>query len=241
MFEEEYRREMGDIRATESLIADTLKKMGDEQAHLQEQRSDDVQSSEKQALPGQAPKQQTTPGQPTEMQTMPAQPAESPNPTRDDFKTVSVNRSAKIKRPLFVRVGIPLAACLLIALLGVLIIPQIIGVSEHDGNSSYDFQPVVATTSISGGLQFGSIGGDSTGATSELQYVECSKALLPEGILEATPVNFDVYSVYLGFDEEQAIHYAAYRKENAGDKWIVLRSSTLNESEFIEALESYFS
>lgn len=214
MFEDEYRNEMEKVKASESLIADTLKKMQEEQITLNAAQND---------------------GEPERLSTFP--PPEPHNVT-------SVPHSPKAKKPLIIKVGLPIAACLVLALVGVLVIPQITNMSSQPGQEAplpYEFQSVEGNISLSGGLQFGAVDQDAEGDISHLKYAEGSKALLPKGILEATPVSFGDYWVYLGFDEQEETYYAAYRKENAGDTWIVLQSSDLDEAGFTRALEAYFS
>lgn len=148
--------------------------------------------------------------------------------------------SAKNKKSLFIKIVVPAAAaCTVIALVGVLLIPQITNQPGQDTQHLYEFQMVEANTSISGGLQFGSIGEQSTGF-SEIKRAESSKEFLPEGILEAASVDFGGHAVYLGYDEQQKVYYAVYQEDKSSEAWTVLRSTDHEESEFIEALEEYF-
>lgn len=147
--------------------------------------------------------------------------------------------SPQVKKSLFTRRVLPIAACLLLALLGVLVFPHLTEGGDQENSQSYEFQLVKANTSLTDGLQFGSIGQQLDGSESGLNYAEPSKELLPEGILEGAPFVFGNHSVYLGFDEEKSVYYAAYLKEDSGQSWVLLRSDNLDEAAFIEALKTY--
>lgn len=208
MFEDEYRREMGDLHASEPLIADTVAKMQAERQRPQAQQPPDV-----------------------------------PDKARgrgDRAAAVAVPRPEKARKPLFVRVGLPIAACVALVLVGVLALPHIAGAPGQGDKPQYEFQPVQGNTALMGGLQFGAIDQQPDGATTGLRRAECPESFLPEGILEAAPVTFDGYAVYLGLDQQQGAYYAAYRQDSSGGTWTVLRSDSLDGDGFIKALEDYF-
>ncbi|MDR2714898.1 MAG: hypothetical protein LBB42_05205 [Coriobacteriales bacterium] len=225
MFKEQYQQEMQDTHASEVLIADTLKKMQAEQEKL---HAEQLGERPEQVRPLAQPQPQTQ------------QPAQS-------------QRTAK--KTLFFRAALPLAACLIFALVGVLAVPQIAGLLGQNTQAGYDFQPVNGKVSVAGGLQFGSISQQQGGPETDLKYAECPRAFLPEGILDATPTTFGTYLVYLGFDKEQSKYYAAYREDNTSKTWVLLQSNALDdtgnpnknannnknsEAHFIETLEAYF-
>ncbi len=150
------------------------------------------------------------------------------------------SRPPKVKRPLLFRIGLPVAACLLFALLGILIIPQSMGMTGK-GSTQYEFQPVQGNTPFAGVPLFGNAGEQPSSGTAGLVSAECSEDLLPEGILEAPPVLFGGHSVYLGFDESQSTYYAAYREEVPNDAWVVIRSADFDKAGFMDALKEYLS
>lgn len=148
--------------------------------------------------------------------------------------------SEKRQRARIVRIFVPAAAaCLVVALLGVVLIPQFIPNTEQDSSIEYVFQPVEGSTSIMGDIQFGNIGEQAAGIEG-LKLTESSKDHLPEGILEGSPVVFWDHSVFLGYDEQQNTYYAAYQEESSDEVWAVLHSTDLEKSDFIDALRAYF-
>lgn len=151
----------------------------------------------------------------------------------------ATRHSLQIKKSVFVTRVLPLAACLMVALLGVLAFPQVMGTSEQEISQSYEFYPVNAQDSLMGGLQFGSAGQQLDDKEVNLGYAEASEDFLPEGILEGTPVMLEGRSVYLGFDEQKETYYAAYRKDGFEGKWVLLRSDVLDKATFIEEVEIF--
>lgn len=201
MFEDEYRREMNEQRASESLISDTLKKMQAEQAKLESDQ-------------------------------------ESETP---DKQGSTASPSQKIKRPLFVRVGLPVAACLILVLLGVLIAPQVMGVLSPNNQRDLEFVSVQANTSLVGGIQFGAIDQQPGEAAANLKYAELTESLLPLGLLDSEPVDFWGQEVYLGYDERQGLYYAAFHTSDRPKLWDVLQSTDSDKDAFIRAINQYFS
>jgi hypothetical protein len=140
-----------------------------------------------------------------------------------------------------VKISLPAETCMILAVFGVTLFLHYAGIPGQDNPQAYVFQLVEADTSIGGGLQFGNIAQQPGGVESDLKRADCSEAFLPEGILLGTPVPLGGYSVYLGFDKQQATYYAAYRKGDTGDTWVLLRSTVLDETGFVKALKDYFS
>ena len=210
MLEDSYRKEMEGIHASEALIADTLKKMQAEQAKLPLAEQPDLEPLDGLKVVEGA------------VAHLPAKP-----------------RSSRTRRPLLLLVGLPAAACLLLAFLGVTFFFQTPEGPGQNPQQSYVFQLVEGTTTLSGGLQFGSIDGQPGGAASVLRRAECPEALLPAGILEAVPVSLGACSVYLGFDKQQDTYYAAYQEEPSSATWTLLQAADLSEAAFVQALEDY--
>ncbi|MCL2529657.1 MAG: hypothetical protein FWE41_04925 [Coriobacteriia bacterium] len=188
MFEDAYRKEMSDVRASESLIADTLKNMQAEQLKMQAEQ---------------------------------AKPA------------------PRTKRPLLFLVGLPAAACLILAFFGVTLYTQATGYFEQGSQQHFVFQPVEGNTSLMGDALFGSLEDLIISASTDLKRVECDISLLPAGILDAPPVIFGERFVYLGYDEQQATYYAAFLKGPSRVTWVLLWSAKSSEAEFIEAIETF--
>jgi len=211
MFEDAYRKEMSDLHASESLISDTLKNMQAEQAKLQS------------GLAATAPDE---PGEPRLTMLHSAEPR--------------ATRPAKKRRPLFMRIGLPAAACLVIAVVGAMFYTQMSGIAPQGTEQNFVFQQVQGDTSLMGDLQFGSLSGQAGDTDSDVKRAECPETFLPAGILDAPPVTVGRQSVYLGFDEQQTTYYAAYLKDPTGNTWVLLKSSNLDEHSFIQALEGYF-
>lgn len=188
---------------------------------------------------------QPVPQKQTPFQGQPVQ-AQYPPPIQGEFNSANntqtntaTTRARKRRRSRILWIGLPAAACLVLALVGVSVVPQLISVPSQSSEPGYEFQLVEANTSLSSGLQFGSIDGQGAGVESNLKQAECIESLLPEGILSASPVMFGEHSVYLGYDEEQATYYAAYQKDAKSDVWTVLQSTSLDEDGFVAALEDY--
>jgi len=214
MFEDAYKDEMSGVHASEALIDDTLKKMQAEQSRLQAEQS---------GFQG-----QYDAGAPDGLRMIHgAAPAAAPAAAQPEKRK---------RRSLVLTIGLPAAACLVLAFFGATLYTQITGGSEQD----YAFQLVEGGTSLAGDLQFGSVGEQSSNAASELRRAECLEPMLPSGILDADPVTFGEQSVYLGFDEEMQTYYAAYLKEGSRKTWVLLQSTSLDEKGFIKALKDYF-
>jgi len=150
-------------------------------------------------------------------------------------------RKAKKRNLVFLRVGLPaIAACTVLVLLGAMIFPQLLGESGQNNSQDFLFQLVNGNSSIHGDLKFGSVDHQQNGVELHMKQAECTEALLPEDILKAKPATIGSYKVYLGYDEQQATCYAAYRKDSSGDKWTLLQSTDLDKTAFVEELRLYF-
>ena len=154
--------------------------------------------------------------------------------------TAAPSSRKKTSKPLLMRVGIPLAACAVVALVGVLVFPQIAGVFDQNSQQHFEFPLVAGSTSIDEGLQFGSIGQQPSSVEPDLKCAKGSEAFLPEGILDARPIVLSGQKVYLGYDQQQSTYYAAYLEETSSGTWMVLQSANLDEAGFVEALKNYF-
>jgi len=250
MFEDEYRKEMEGLHASEPLITDTLRKMQEEQSRLHGERSglEVVQPRLWEEQSGLQGEQSGLEGEQSGIQAGHPELPKGQLGLRDGQGANAPGRPAAPdaraekarKRPLLLVVGLPAAACLVLAFLGVALFFQQPGLPPEEARQHFVFQLVDGNTSLTGGLLFGNAGQLPDGAGSGLKRAECPEALLPEGILEATPVELGGFAVYLGFDEQQATYYAAYREDSSDGTWVVLLSTDLGESGFIEALKDYF-
>jgi len=202
MFEDKYRQEMTDVVADESLIADTLAKMHQEELLLQQ----DVQPLQtSQPFELEPPKQQTQPE----------------------------------RRPLYLRIGLSAAACLLLAVIGVTIFFQLYPGSGQNEPPQYVFHSITVSTTITGGLQFGNVGTHPDSFKTDLEYAECSVEFVPEDIFDADPYLLGSHLVYLGIDRQQNTYYAVCRLDDGSNTWLVLRSNKLSETDFLKAIQAY--
>jgi len=211
MFEDDYKSEMDELHTSEALISDTLAKMQAEQQRLYGDK------------PGAAL---------YENENVVAMQAEE--------NVIAMPRPRWSTRRRLLSFGLPAAACLLLAIVGAMVLPRLIGLSSPDDTPAYSIQTVDASTSIESGLQFGSIGQHQESITTSLKRAECPSAFLPAGLLDSPPVAFDGQSVYVGYDAQQQTYYAAYRASSSDVNWTLLRSTMLDEDGFMEALQNYF-
>ncbi|MCL2137792.1 MAG: hypothetical protein FWH40_09830 [Coriobacteriia bacterium] len=163
----------------------------------------------------------------------------------ENENVVALPRSRRVTRRRLLSISLPAAACLVLALVGALVLPRLIGMPEQgnfhsDEPSAYTFQTVDASASLNSGLQFSSTGQHPESIISSLKRAECPLAFLPAGLLDAPPSAFGDQAVYLGYDPQQQTYYAAYRASSSDINWTLLQSAMLDEDGFMKALQYYF-
>jgi hypothetical protein len=117
----------------------------------------------------------------------------------DDWETpVYTSDYNRHRMPQFFRIILTTAACLIVLLLGVILIPQIINFTNPPAGHEYVFGPVNGNTFISGGLNFGSQDNQPDETNNTLLLARCYETFLPNGLLDQPPIEMSGYEVYLG-------------------------------------------